>query len=511
MSINCHTSKLLFVFLIAGADVGVHSRLHAWKNVGSGDIKIFLAHLIAMGLVRQSTIERYWEHGDIVKTPFFGTYMSRNTFQGILSNLQCVDNALLLPQNHPDHDVLFKVRPFIDMMDRTFVQSFKPGRDLSFDEGCCPFKGRVKFRCYNPNKPAKFHMKLFEVTDAKTGYILGFDVYSGKNNGKSVTRCALNVKLFDKTCGQTTKVVIGLMDRSRLLDKGHHVYMDNYYTSPELFEELHGRETFACGTVRGNRKNLPIAVTGPKFKTVGDCVFRRNRALLCFKWHEKKDVTMLTTIHEAIMVETGKLNRLGEKIEKPEAVYYYCQRMGGVDLNDQLLNYYSFLRKTLKWSKKLLIHLFNMVILNAHILNKHYGSEKLTHDDYRDKLVKYLLHEGMKCYKIPLPPVLSRRIGRRSVDDCNEKRLAERHFPTNIPGGEGRKRKRPCRPCFVCNRLPGLEVQVTIKRTSFWCEDCGKPLCISPCFQLYHTRLDFKRCAIDFRMNDVAIPLAISP
>ena len=55
------------------------------------------------------------------------------------------------------------------------------GRDLSFDEGCCPFKGRLKFRCYNPRKPAKFHIKMFEVSDLKTGYVIGFDVYTGKN------------------------------------------------------------------------------------------------------------------------------------------------------------------------------------------------------------------------------------------------------------------------------------------------------------------------------------------
>ena len=39
------------------------------------------------------------------------------------------------------------------------------------------------------------------------------------------------------------------MDSTGLLDEGHHVYMDNYYTSPKLFEELHFRNTFACGTV----------------------------------------------------------------------------------------------------------------------------------------------------------------------------------------------------------------------------------------------------------------------
>ena len=105
---------------------------------------------------------------------------------------------------------------------------------------------------------------------------------------------------------------------------------------------------------------------------------------------------MLSTIHEAVLVETGKFDRNGDKIEKPEAVYYYCGRMGGVDLSDQLLNYYSFLRKSSKWSQKLLIHLFNIVILNVYILNGHYGCEKLSHDEYRDKIVKYLLDEGLE-------------------------------------------------------------------------------------------------------------------
>ena len=153
---------------------------------------------------------------------------------------------------------------------------------------------------------------------------------------------------------------------------------------------------YACGTCRKLRKNLPKAVTTAKLKRKGDCMFRRDGPLLCFKWREKKDVLMLSTIHEAILVETGKRDRDGNKI---------LFQNGGVDLSDQLLNYFSFLRKSTKWSRKLLIHLIKLVILNAYILNKHYGSQKMSHDEYRDYLMKYLLHEGLKCYKIPLPPV----------------------------------------------------------------------------------------------------------
>ena len=102
----------------------------------------------------------------------------------------------------------------------------------------------------------------------------------------------------------------------------------------------------------------------------------------------KKDVLMPSTIHEAILVETGKLDRDGSKIKKPEAVYYYCSQKGGVNLSDQLLNYFSFLKKSTKWSQKLLIHLINLVILNAYILNRQYGSRRMNQDEYRDYFVE---------------------------------------------------------------------------------------------------------------------------
>ena len=135
--------------------------------------------------------------------------MGRNTFQAILSNLQVLDSTLDLPRDHICHDPLYKVCPMLDMMDRTFVQSYKSGRDLSFDEGCCPYKGRVIFRCYNPKKPAKWHLKMFEVSDSRTGYMIAFDIYTGKNK----TRCALNANVLDPQSTQTTKVVLGLDEK----------------------------------------------------------------------------------------------------------------------------------------------------------------------------------------------------------------------------------------------------------------------------------------------------------
>ena len=39
--------------------------------------------------------------------------------------------------------------------------------------------------------------------------------------------------------------------------RGHHVYMDNYYSSPNLFHDLHEKGFGACGTVSVNRMGMP--------------------------------------------------------------------------------------------------------------------------------------------------------------------------------------------------------------------------------------------------------------
>ena len=132
-------SNQIYVFIFV-ENVGNKSRLHSCRDVGEGDIKIFLVNLIAMGLVRKASMPKYWDHGETVKTSFFGTYMGRNTFQSIMSNLQVSDLSLDCPCNHPHHDPLFKVCPFMDTLQKNFKRCYKPGRDLSFDEGCSPSK-----------------------------------------------------------------------------------------------------------------------------------------------------------------------------------------------------------------------------------------------------------------------------------------------------------------------------------------------------------------------------------
>ena len=61
-----------------------HCRLNSWWDASTGDIKMFLAHILIMGLVKKPDLEKYWNTNTKSKVPFFGQYMSRNRFQGLL-------------------------------------------------------------------------------------------------------------------------------------------------------------------------------------------------------------------------------------------------------------------------------------------------------------------------------------------------------------------------------------------------------------------------------------------
>ena len=200
-----------------------------------------------------------------------------------MKNLHLVNNMFVDKSNE-----LFKIRPFVKMWDENFKYVYTCKSPLSVDEACCGFRGKVKFPIYNPKKPQKLHMKLYQLCESQIGYAVAFEIYTGSES-KSVQTC----KVLDKTVNKTCKLVMGLLDNSGVLDVGC-----NYYTSMDLLHELLSRYTFACGTVHANRKGLPVAVTKSKLKK-GESVFRCKGEILCLKHHDRREVCLLSTIHDA--------------------------------------------------------------------------------------------------------------------------------------------------------------------------------------------------------------------
>ena len=79
-------------------------------------------------------------------------------------------------------DKLYKVRPISEPMLTTCQHYYSPQQMLSIDEGMVPSKNRLSFKQYCKDKPTKWGIKTFILTDSRNGYLYDAEVYVGKSD-----------------------------------------------------------------------------------------------------------------------------------------------------------------------------------------------------------------------------------------------------------------------------------------------------------------------------------------
>lgn len=86
---------------------------------------------------------------------------------------------------------------------------------------------------------------------------------------------------------------------------------------------------------------------------------------------------MISTIHDETIVYTGRKDRITNlEIKKPYTTVQNNEFMKGVDRADKYLSYYSVLRKTVKWLKKMVLYLLNCAFFNAFFVYKKPNTNK---------------------------------------------------------------------------------------------------------------------------------------
>ncbi len=151
-----------------------------WRTVQPGDLKVFFALHVAMGLVHKPALKSYWSKDLVTQTPFFGEHMSLNSFE-LISQKTHFDNDSQNPApSQANHDPLAKVRHIVSTLQHTFCMALSPNRVLGLNEATCAFHGVCRFHAFNPNKPDKYHLKLYAVSEVYSGYCLGFKVSTGQ-------------------------------------------------------------------------------------------------------------------------------------------------------------------------------------------------------------------------------------------------------------------------------------------------------------------------------------------
>ena len=121
------------------------------------------------------------------------------------------------------------------------------------------------------------------VCEAVSGYICNMEIYSAEG------------KKLENT-------VLSLLDRN--LGLNHHVSQDSYHNSVRLAQTLLERNVRVCGTMRANR-GIPrdLEEDGKQLKKV-QSAFRRKGDVMVQVSKVKRLVRMISTIHDATIVNT---------------------------------------------------------------------------------------------------------------------------------------------------------------------------------------------------------------
>ena len=225
----------------------------------------------------------YWLSDPLLRVSAIADVMSKGGYQKISQYFHLHDNAKAYPKGHELYDPLFKVRPLLTTVRENSQKYFKPNEEISFDEAMIKYNGCLSFKQYMKGKPTPWGIKVWCAADPSTGYMLNFDVYLGR-------------VMDPMPYGLGYHVVMKLGEE--FLDKGHHFYFDNYFSSVNLAKKLEDRKTYMCSTVRTNRegwpKDLRAAPCGKKMKT-GEVIFRQDGNLVATLWKDKRPVAVLST------------------------------------------------------------------------------------------------------------------------------------------------------------------------------------------------------------------------
>jgi hypothetical protein len=431
------------------------SRCHQWTDTNNAEIKTYFGLLILQGINSKPTESLYFTKRESVETPFFSKIMSQRRFLLISKFLHFANNDEYssISVDCPNRK-LYKIQPIFKHLQNKFKTLYIPEKNISIDESLLGWKGRLGYVQYIPSKRKRFGIKFFELCESQTGYVWNFICYTGASTLYPNVSQDIPV---------TEKVVLSLAHE--LLNKGYTLYMDNFYNSVDLTEKLLLNKTDVVGTMRLNRKGIPIELKNKKLKK-GEyhAVFRGK--VMIIRWVDKKDITLISTKHNDTFNQ--KIGRGGHVHDKPVAVLDYNKNMGGVDISDNLLHFYTIARNRLKkYYMKMFRHIFDITGVNCYIIYKKLGGKKKRLEFMLELAEAIISKYGFTHNKSNRPSKIPKI-----------SRLLERHFPAIIPPT---KKSKPTKRCVVCTKS-GVR-----KESRYWCEECGVGLCPAPCFKIYHT------------------------
>ena len=417
-------------------------------NVSENEIRGFFGAILISGYTKLPDKKMYWSKESDVPTAISECF-TRKRFEDILHYIH-------FSSGNSD-DKIHKIRPFVEALLRNFKKSRPLAKDSSIDESMIAYFGPHSGKQFIQSKPIRFGFKNWALC-APNGYLYAADLYMGRNSEYAD---------YQKSFGVGGAVVLNLIEKAEVPgNKEYTIYMDNYFSSEDLFAHLAMNGIGAVGTIRKNRisKPSPLQDLDSKKMSRGDCVHFEKNSICLTVW---KDNALVSIISNCVPVDDSTINTTtrwssAEKkkvqVSQPRCISLYNRSMGGVDQMDNNISLYRSRIRQRKWYWPIITYYLDIVVSNAWILSRDAG-KKMSLLEFRRTLALCYLKESFRNS--------SRRSGQLAAYSQCQRFDGINHWPVVSEN---------CRRCQFCHKGKSKTV----------CEKCDCGL-HNQCFKNYHT------------------------
>ena len=221
--------------------------------------------------------------------------------------------------------------------------------------------------------------------------------------------------------------------------------------------------------MRPNRRDMPSDFRPKQMKLKrGDVRVRTRGGLTALVWKDKREVYMLTNT-DPPPAEGNSCDDSNCPL-KPNIVERYNRHMGYVDNSDGMANSYSMIRRTFKWTTKLFSHFLDLTVRYRYLHVRLNIPTEISGYFWWGIWTRWL--ERAKF--IPHPDWLEDQVRAQN----NVLRL-ESHHIKHWPAKSSTQLR-----CHLCSSR-GQRKRTVSKRAR-----CDVGLCVVPCFEEYHTKVN---------------------
>ncbi|XP_006822424.1 uncharacterized protein LOC102810327, partial [Saccoglossus kowalevskii] len=422
----------------------------------------------------------YWSLEPALQNPRVARSMTHSRYQKISQYFHLADprhDPCNMPLTYEERFLrvqekpLYKLGNFYMQFLGNCIKNYNLHRDI-----CVSEDQLYSPNCVVPNRSPC--VKPYVLMDVLTDYVQNIDFTAPLKDGDS-----------------KVKDVVNSLVRN-VAFRGHHLYVNGFYTSVDLATVLLEQKTYLTGVLHPGYKDAPFEImdvpqnrASHHVRTLkkGQFLARRYRlaSISAVTYRDTSLSTMISTCHEPFvhtadsdwLLRYININNSAHlvKIPAPRMVVEYTQTRSHVNKALQSHTQYATFqsRQHNKWWKNLFQFCLNVALSNAYVCYKEQNKVDTARFDFKTFVLRVV--DGLLNNLPRVKPDTPTKPSPTVVDVTSSHKLS-------LHNGRGK-------PCFQCKADGRTQPSGYARDTRYFCSVCAVHLCKGMCFTKWHNRL----------------------